>query len=598
MIDQNSTDSLTDDFPYRNVIYDNDYKIKIFDKLKQTNLKKYCNERPAHYPNIKLMNVDYLFNGKYNYLMYDPKKYEIYMLSDLFNDECRSICKFGKHVSPYEYYKKNKNKIFDSLKKKNILPIPINVREEIYLHVKECSVHNPLIIAYFIKKYFAKLVLDPSSGWGDRLIGSMLAGVDLYYGVDPNKCLHPNYQQIINLLKSDSSNPNGQYKLIEAGFQNVDISGNIIFDLVFTSPPYFDYEVYSQDAEQSINVYTNENEWSTNFLYPAIKKCIQHLKIGGHIILYFSQEKNKTYIEKWMKWMKILPDIYYMGNIFFCDIFLKNLHPVFIFQKNTFIPNDLYNPPIYISEIKHNSKQLNVIRDDYIIGGTKGRAVIGYLNYLFNTNKNINELMYLGASNGYAPVAFAYGLQLLKSNVKLIIYSQDTNLSEAKRIQNLATYIYPNVKYVRFKNSFKEIWPVIDKYMIENNNAFLIPFGLHDPKYEEMLYVVLKNHLSPHIPKINRLWMVIGSGVLFSVLYKILTNTYFCLVQVGKNVNLDKFDKTKLTLYQSSFKLYTTINVKIPYPTTKSYDGKIWEFEKEFKSGDYIWNVAGVHDKI
>lgn len=121
MTNQNKTNSLPDEFPYRNVIYDDDYKIKIFDKLKETSLKKYCNERPIHYSNIKLMNVDYLFNGKYNYLMYDSKKYEIYMLSDLFNDVCRSKCKFGKHVSPYEYYKQNKNKIFDSLKKKEYL---------------------------------------------------------------------------------------------------------------------------------------------------------------------------------------------------------------------------------------------------------------------------------------------------------------------------------------------------------------------------------------------------------------------------------------------------------------------------------------------
>lgn len=90
--------------------------------------------------------------------------------------------------------------------------------------------------------------------------------------------------------------------------------------------------------------------------------------------------------------------------------------------------------------------------------------------------------------------------------------------------------------------------------------------------------------------------MVIGSGVLFSVLYKILSKTHFCLVAVGKAVDLSNYDN--YTLYTSTIPLYKSIGVNIGYVTTKSYDGKIWEFESEFKNGDYIWNVAGIHQKI
>jgi tRNA1(Val) A37 N6-methylase TrmN6 len=610
---QKKPNSSLETYPYRNKIYNDEERKKIFQKLQNMQLVRYNNEKPIYYHNIKLNNVDFMMNGKYNYLMYNPKDYKYYMLSDLFNDECRSQCKFGSHQSPYEYFIKNKDKIKYSLIKKRKDQTPINIREEIYHNVKECSIHNPLIIKYFIEKYNAKKILDMSSGWGDRLLGSLLANVDLYLGVDPNKCLHSNYNNIINLLKPLTKNSKGEYILIDSGFEDIDLSNYSFFDLVYTSPPYFDYEKYSNDAKQSIFSVYNEDEWLDKFLYPSMIKLIKYLKYGGYLVFYFSQERGKTYIEKWMHRMKTYPNVYYLGNIFFSDIFLKNIHPIFIFQKNENIPMCLYNPSISISKIKIQNckisdknqnenhipdKELFIIRDDYIIGGTKARAIIEYLKNLFDGKKNINELIYLGASNGYAPVALSYGLQLLKSNIKLTVYSQSSNLSEAIKIQSLAKYLYPKTNFIDLKKSFKEIWPLVDEHLSKQKNALLIPFGLHDKQYENYLFSALSNHLLNFINKIKRLWLVIGSGVLFSILYKILINTHFCLVQVGKNVDLHDYEMSKITIYKSSYRLYETININIPYATTKSYDGKIWEFCNEFQTGDYIWNVAGIHDKI
>ena len=157
------------DFPYRDTIYTDDDKIRIFKLLLTESLSKYSNESYTSYPNIKISNIDYLYGGKYVYLMSDPKnKYQLYMLSDLFNDHCRAMCRFGLHESPYVYYKKNKQLILDELAKRKLEPTKLNIREQIYLQTVECSIHNPLIIKYFIKKFQAKTILDFSSGWGDR----------------------------------------------------------------------------------------------------------------------------------------------------------------------------------------------------------------------------------------------------------------------------------------------------------------------------------------------------------------------------------------------------------------------------------------------
>ena len=203
-----------------------------------------------------------------------------------------------------------------------------NIRDEIYLQTKECSVHNPLIIKYFINKFKARKILDMSSGWGDRLIGSILCDIDLYLGCDPNINLHKGYQEIIELFSSN----NAKYIIYKDGFQDIELNGEK-FDLMYSSPPYFDYEKYSDDDKQSIKLWNTEELWLNNFLLPSMNKIINHMKKDGHIVLYFGQEKGRTYVEKWFEWMKKQESIKYIGNIFYGELWFKKLNNIFIFKK-------------------------------------------------------------------------------------------------------------------------------------------------------------------------------------------------------------------------------------------------------------------------
>lgn len=591
------------DFPYRNQLYTDQDRLKTFHRLKEKSLRiyrtDYYKKKPL-YGNMKLHNVYYLLNGKFTYLIYDVRDYQLYMLSDMFNDECRVHCTFGKHISPYEYYQKNRKFINRKLVEKKIEITPLNIREEIYLNHQECSTHNPLIIRHFIEKINAKNVLDMSSGWGDRLIGALLADVDYYLGIDPNACLHPNYQKMIQLFQPLTKNK-GKYQMIEDGFQNVDlekIAPEIYFDLIYTSPPYFDYEIYTKAGPQSINSLNSEDSWLENFIYPSMIKCLSKLRNNGYLILYFSQEKGKSYIEKWFQWMKKLNGVYYIGNIFYGDANLRHLHPIFIYQKCSVIPVELYNPVLVVQELNHNDIIINVVRDDLVIGGTKSRAALSYVEYLLSQSPDTNELVYFGASNGYAQVAFAHALQLLKSDLKLTIFFQNIQSFDAKKLKSLASNLYGNLNYINVNKSFKETWIDIDQYLLEHSKAYLIPFGLKDKYYSRFLFEALQKYVDPYVDKIKRLWMVIGSGVLFDVLYQLLTKTFFNLVVVGKDVNVENYDSSRIKLYRSTYKLYHPIDIKIPYPTTASYDGKIWEFQSAFQDGDYLWNVAGVHTKL
>ena len=403
---------------------------------------------------------------------------------------------------------------------------------------------DQLVIKYIIKKFNSKYVLDLSA---DQLIGALSTNIDLYVNNNHNNNLIKLLQPLNPHVKINTADKNTKFDLI--CINNIDFT-----------------------------------------------KILDKLKNTGHIVVFL---KELNGIGKKLSQSKIIPDLYYLGNMFFSDARLKIYHPIFIYEKNSHIPVNLYNPPISVSDFIHNKNTIHVIRDDYIIGGTKCRAVIQFIQSILKLHLHTTELIYLGASNGYAQIALAYGLQLLKSDIKLRLYAQIVpNLSDVKKLQSLTTYLYPNTTYIHLQKSFKDIWPLVDSHLELHPNTLLLPFGMDDIKFKNCLSESLTPHLETFINKIPRMWMVIGSGVLFSVLYAILVNTHFCLVQVGKEVDVSKYDPGRYTLYKSKSRLYEAVNAHIPYCTTKSYDGKIWEFESEFMSGDWIWNVAGIHQKI
>ena len=132
--------------------------------------------------------------------------------------------------------------------------------------------------------YFnAKNVLDFSSGWGDRLCGFMASSAESYTGIDPNKNLFPKYHEMINEIGPR----NKTIDLINDGAENVDLSSKK-FDLIFTSPPYYTLERYTQEDNQSWKKYKKLNNWLDGFLFATLEKCWNSLEIGGKIIINIS----------------------------------------------------------------------------------------------------------------------------------------------------------------------------------------------------------------------------------------------------------------------------------------------------------------------
>ena len=120
---------------------------------------------------------------------------------------------------------------------------------------------------------------DMSCGYGGRLLGSIAADVN-YIGTDPCTETFEGLKQI----KEDWGSSNRTIELYQMGSEEFWPDMNTI-DLCFTSPPYFDWEKYSEEETQSYKKYPTSEEWLNGFLLDTIDKCHHGLKLGGILAL-------------------------------------------------------------------------------------------------------------------------------------------------------------------------------------------------------------------------------------------------------------------------------------------------------------------------
>ncbi len=563
------------DFPYKKyLLTENDIKKK-FENLKNYEPIIVEDEKYTirNLENESFFTEDIMkFQNKYTLILNEEQDYEKYnMISDYFNENCRMICKrYDTELSPYQFWIKKPEVVIDyaykNYKKVNIHTL----REAIYKLSNECTSFKPTLIVSIIKLFNAKSILDFSAGWGDRLIGAISQNVK-YYGVDPNPCLHENYQKIINMLAENKNN----YTMIQSPFEDAPLP-SYEYDLIFTSPPYFILENYTDVGKenQSISKYQELDLWLNNFLFYSIDKAWSKLSVGGHLVLIINNIKNfpnfiKKLIEKQTnQYSKYLGVISYTES----NKKFKSPQPMWIWEK---IGVNL-NPPLVIEKIS----KFYVIRDDYLIGGTKQRLV-----YKFMEKSNCDTFVYAGPYQGYAQIALSYCAYVMKKKAIIVL---DKIKPRSHLTEKALKY---NPKLIEIENGYlKKLQEIAMNLKAEK--TCILPFGLNNP---ELILMLAKQIIKASPKELNpkRLWLVAGSTTLLNALYIVFPFTHFCVVQVGKKVWDDQLKKERTTLYISEEKFEDIAKEQPPYPTVKTYDAKLWTFVMKYGiEGDYIWNVG------
>lgn len=246
---------------------------------------------------------------------------ELNNVTDYFTERCRIGCTFGKHDTPLNFWINNQN-LFKGVNSYT------QQKSIIYRNAKMCNNFRISVALTILQFFMAKKWLDISAGWGDRLIAAIGHNVELYCGVDPNECLHPNYQEIINKLAPLEQH--NKYILIKGGFETATLP-NTTFDLVFSSPPFFDLEVYSKSAEDSLIRYPTVDAWYHKFLMVSLKKAAGYLEKRGHMVLYMSEGIHTDYIKNMIKEMNLIME--YKGIIYYFYPNKNIPRPLYVWQK-------------------------------------------------------------------------------------------------------------------------------------------------------------------------------------------------------------------------------------------------------------------------
>ncbi len=265
------------------------------------------------------------------------------VITNWFTEEERIKAKVYKGkseaISPYEfwYYGKSKIKVVDYIYSKKQPLNSYTLREAIFQVVPEATLFKTTVAKSIYDIFKPTHILDMSSGWGDRLIAAIAygeaSGVNVKYsGFDPNSSLKDGYMNIINELAPE--NKRGNFNVRTEPFETADLTDIKDVDLFFSSPPYFDFEVYTDEETQSINNYKTYPDWLVRFLFKSIKNAFSVIVKDGYFVMHITDTGNmrnvceliKLYIEEYLQGS-------YIGCIF-TQAPGKRRHPMWVFKKD------------------------------------------------------------------------------------------------------------------------------------------------------------------------------------------------------------------------------------------------------------------------
>lgn len=118
-------------------------------------------------------------------------------------------------------------------------------------------------------------LFDPCAGWGGRMLGAVSTDWN-YIGCDPNVETYQNLLNMINFLGIQN-----KVSLNNVPAEDYDIESLEKVDVVLTSPPYFNLEIYTDDQNQSYNKFSTYDLWRDNWLYPLIDRSLNVLSDDG-----------------------------------------------------------------------------------------------------------------------------------------------------------------------------------------------------------------------------------------------------------------------------------------------------------------------------
>lgn len=131
--------------------------------------------------------------------------------------------------------------------------------------------------------HYTNTYLDPSCGWGVRMIASAILRLD-YTGFEVNSNLVIKLEELGRDIQSIS--PSFKFNIYKQGFQEFVPDLVNRFGVAFTSPPYFTLEKYgNNDFEKKSSINGSYQEWLDRFVHPLMHNLNSYTEEDATIMI-------------------------------------------------------------------------------------------------------------------------------------------------------------------------------------------------------------------------------------------------------------------------------------------------------------------------
>lgn len=307
---------------------DNKYFDKIFKLYKESNeenkqiiinlLFEYYRRKGFPYIELndkeKIKQMERVVNSKNilldnNYLQFNTQGIS---LANYYHSHMMEAYYNNKNNSPIETFN-NDDKLKDCIKRWMDIgkkPNHAGIRQILKTRNGTRAVGNfkPVIAKYIYDNYVERggAVLDPCAGYGGRLAGCIASNKNLmYHGIDPNGDTAIGNTKMASFFKDLNNDGifnkermfDFRFKFDMGCAEYVMHNLNNKYDLIFTSPPYYNLEIYENNNNQSSEKYKTYDEWKNKFLFKIIDESHRLLNENKYLILNLKNKKDFNLVD-------------------------------------------------------------------------------------------------------------------------------------------------------------------------------------------------------------------------------------------------------------------------------------------------------------
>jgi DNA modification methylase len=122
--------------------------------------------------------------------------------------------------------------------------------------------------------------------------------------------------------------------MVNDGFESFQTQSN--YDLVLTSPPYYNLEIYEDESSKGQSIYKRTlDQWFDDFLIPSLDKAVEALRDGGFMVININNIKGQPdFVIRMVQTVSKRKDVEYLGNLpQWSGVAKKSGQPIWIWRK-------------------------------------------------------------------------------------------------------------------------------------------------------------------------------------------------------------------------------------------------------------------------